>query len=69
MPNLEVSKKDLEKLMGCSYSREKLEEDLEYIKGEIDSLENDSIKIDCKETNRPDLWSVEGIAREFKARK
>jgi phenylalanyl-tRNA synthetase beta chain len=68
MPNLEVSKKDLEKLMGHAYSKEKLEEDLEFIKGEIDSLEGDVLKIDCKETNRPDLWSSEGIAREFKAR-
>ncbi|OQA32056.1 MAG: Phenylalanine--tRNA ligase beta subunit [archaeon ADurb.Bin336] len=69
MPNLEVSKKDLERLVGCSYSKEKLEDDLEYIKGEVDALEGDSLRIDCKETNRPDLWSVEGIAREIKARK
>jgi len=68
MPNLEISKKDLEKLMGHAYSKEKLEEDLEFIKGEIDSLEGDALRIDCKETNRPDLWSSEGIAREFKAR-
>jgi hypothetical protein len=51
--------------MGHAYSKEKLEEDLEFIKGEIDSLEGDLLKIDCKETNRPDLWSSEGIAREF----
>ncbi len=68
MPNLEISKKGLEKLMGAAYSQEKLETDLEFIKGEIDSLEGDVLKIDCKETNRPDLWSTEGIAREFKAR-
>jgi phenylalanyl-tRNA synthetase beta chain len=68
MPNLEISKRDLEKLMGHSYSREKLESDLEFIKGEIDSLEGDALRIDCKETNRPDLWSTEGIAREFNAR-
>ena len=68
MPNLEISKKDFEKQMGASYSKEKLEEVLEFIKGEIDSLEGDILKIDCKETNRPDLWCTEGIAREIKAR-
>jgi len=31
-------------------------------------VDGDSIKIDVKETNRPDLWSAEGIAREIKAR-
>ncbi|MFA5125537.1 MAG: phenylalanine--tRNA ligase subunit beta [archaeon] len=68
MPNLEVSKKDLEGMLAQKFSKEKLEETLEYIKGEIDSLEGDSLKIDCKETNRPDLWCTEGIARELKAR-
>ena len=68
MPNIEISKKDLESMMGRKYSREELEDTLEYIKGEIDSLEGDALKIDCKETNRPDLWCTEGIARELKAR-
>ncbi len=67
MPNIEVSLKDLQSLVGQKFSKEKLEEELEYIKGEIDSLEGDVLKIDCKETNRPDLWSAEGIARELKA--
>jgi phenylalanyl-tRNA synthetase beta chain len=68
MPNLEISKKDLEGFMHKSYSKEQLEDALEFIKGEIDSLEGDSLRIDCKETNRPDLWCTEGIARELLAR-
>jgi len=69
MPNLEVSKKDLELLLGKKFSsREDLEEVLEYVKGEVESLEGDALKIDCKETNRPDLWSAEGIVRDLKAR-
>ncbi len=68
MPNIEVSKKDLESMMGKKYSKEQLEDLLEYVKGEIDSLEGDALKIDCKETNRPDLWCTEGIVRELKAR-
>ena len=54
--------------MGRKYSRDQLEDTLEFIKGEIDSLEGDALKIDCKETNRPDLWCTEGIARELRAR-
>lgn len=68
MPTLDVSKKDLEKLVGKKFTQTQLEEALEYVKGEIDSQDNDSIKVDCKETNRPDLWSTEGLAREIKAR-
>ncbi len=68
MPNLEISKKDLEAFMNKKYSRELLEEELEFIKGEIDLLDGDVLRIDCKETNRPDLWSAEGIARDLLAR-
>ena len=68
MPNIEVSKKDLESLVGKSFTRIELEEALEYVKGEIDALDGDALRIDCKEPNRPDLWSAEGIAREIRAR-
>ncbi len=67
MPTIECSKKDLEELIGKKFSKEELEEALLCVKGEIDLLENDVLKIDVKETNRPDLWSSEGIAREIKA--
>jgi len=68
MPTLEVSKKDFEKLVGKKFSKTELEEALEFVKGEIDFYEDDLLKVDCKETNRPDLWSTEGLAREIKAR-
>jgi phenylalanyl-tRNA synthetase beta chain len=68
MPTLDVSKKDLEKLVGKKFNQSELEEVLEYVKGEIDGIEGDNLKVDCKETNRPDLWSTEGLAREIKAR-
>ncbi len=68
MPTIEGSKKDLEKLVGKKFSKKELEEALLYVKGELDELKEDSMKIDIKETNRPDLWSLEGIARELRAR-
>jgi len=66
MPTIEVNKKDLEQLIGKSFSIKELEDLLLYVKGEIDSIEGNKLKIDIKETNRPDLWSTEGIAREIK---
>ncbi len=68
MPTLEVSKKDFEKLVGKKFSNSELDVALEFVKGELDSQEGDVLKVDCKETNRPDLWSTEGLAREIKAR-
>jgi len=68
MPNLEISKKDFESMLKRKFTKEQLEETLEYVKGEIDSLEGDALRIDCKETNRPDLWSTEGLARDILAR-
>lgn len=68
MPNIEASKSDLENLVGRKFSEKELEDALLYVKGEIESFEGDFLKIDIKETNRPDLWSTEGIARELRSR-
>jgi phenylalanyl-tRNA synthetase beta chain len=62
MPSIEVSKNMLEKLAGKTVN----EKDFEIVKAEIDSIEKDKIKIDMSDTNRPDLWSVEGIARALR---
>ncbi len=68
MPTIETSKKDLEKLVGKKFTKTELEEALMFVKGEIDGYDGDTLKIDVKETNRPDLWSSEGISRELSAR-
>ncbi len=68
MPTIEISKKDFEKLYGKKLTTQEIENALTYVKGEIESIEEDTIKIDIKETLRPDLWSTEGIIREIKAR-
>ncbi|MFH1586434.1 MAG: phenylalanine--tRNA ligase subunit beta [Candidatus Diapherotrites archaeon] len=68
MPTVEVEKKDLEKLIGKKFSKQELEDALMYVKGEVDAWEGDLLKVDMKDTNRPDLWSTEGIARELKGR-
>ncbi|HLC36155.1 MAG TPA: phenylalanine--tRNA ligase subunit beta, partial [archaeon] len=70
MPTIDLNLIDLEKLMKkkLPQSRDELAELFMYVKGEIDAEEGKEIKLDVKETNRPDLWSSEGIARELKAK-
>lgn len=69
MPTIDVSYKDLCNLIGTKIPMKKLEdEDILYVKGEIEEINGDELKIDIKDTNRPDLLSTEGIAREIKFR-
>ncbi|MBN1646350.1 phenylalanine--tRNA ligase subunit beta [Candidatus Woesearchaeota archaeon] len=69
MPTIECSFKDLKKLIGKPITYTELEKELIlYVKGEIESKERDNLKIEVAETNRPDLWSTEGIAREIKCK-
>lgn len=68
MPTIEVSYKDLCQLVGKKFSVEELKDLVLYAKGEIDEVDCDLLKIDIKDSNRPDLWSTEGIAREIKGR-
>jgi len=64
MPKIEVSRRDL-----FTQARledpgdEKLADLLSLVKGEIDSSEGDCLKLELNDTNRPDLWCVEGVAR------
>ncbi|MDP6459870.1 MAG: phenylalanine--tRNA ligase subunit beta [Candidatus Hydrothermarchaeota archaeon] len=66
MPTVECSLSDLRSLLGREIEEKGLEEIVLYIKGELESLNGDEVKLDIKDTNRPDLWSVEGIARELR---
>ncbi|MCR4368944.1 MAG: phenylalanine--tRNA ligase subunit beta [archaeon] len=68
MPTINSSKKDLESLVGKKFSQKELEDALMFVKGELDAINGDDLTIDVKETNMPDLWSTEGIARELRAR-
>lgn len=70
MPKFDVSKRDLERLVGKTFSVEEWEDLFLYAKCEMDDVweENGEIyfKADSKDTNRPDLWSAEGIARQIR---
>ncbi|MFH1771041.1 MAG: phenylalanine--tRNA ligase subunit beta [archaeon] len=69
MPTIEISKKDLFKQIGKKLTNAELEDNLLLVKGEIDEEEEEDIlKIEIADTNRPDLWSTEGIAREIRTK-
>lgn len=68
MPKLEISYSDLCSLIGKKIPIEKLKEDILFAKGEIDGVDGDLLKVDLKDSNRPDLWSAEGVAREIQGR-
>ncbi|ALV63070.1 Phenylalanyl-tRNA synthetase beta chain [Thermococcus sp. 2319x1] len=70
MPKFDVAKHDLERLIGKEFTVEEWEDLFLYAKCELDDVWEHEGKIyfkaDAKDTNRPDLWSAEGIARQVK---
>ncbi len=49
------------------HDRDGLNEILAFVKGDVESLDGDDVTIEVKDSNRPDIWSVEGIARALRA--
>ncbi|UCD20626.1 MAG: phenylalanine--tRNA ligase subunit beta [archaeon] len=66
MPTIEISKKDIEKLVKKPFTIEKLTELLEMTKVSVENVEKDKLIVKIEDTNRADLLSTEGIARELK---
>lgn len=68
MPTIEVDLDDLEKLLGIELPRtaEELTDVLSYVKGEAKSLDSQEPRIEFKDSNRADVWSVEGLARALR---
>jgi phenylalanyl-tRNA synthetase beta chain len=71
MPTITSTRKELETLAQVPCPIEGLETQLELVKGELKSHDpaSDEIRIELNDTNRPDLWSVEGIARQLRIKK
>ena len=67
MPTIDVDLAEFEKLLGVAYSGDmaKLDDDLAFVKSEVKAYNQKEgvVSIEIKDTNRPDLWSVEGLAR------
>lgn len=67
MPKIETSLRSLSALAGQRWdSREALERDLIPLKGEVDDWQDDALKLEFNDTNRPDLWSTAGAARALR---
>jgi len=67
MPTIEISLRDLEKLVGKKLPTDnRLAEILEYAKAEVEGIDGDTLKINIEDSNRADLWCAEGIARQIK---
>ncbi len=74
MPKIEVNENLFFELIGRRMDAAELEPALEHAKAELDGWDREGpqaervIKIELNDTNRPDLWSTAGIARQLRVR-
>ncbi|MGD0643501.1 MAG: phenylalanine--tRNA ligase subunit beta [Candidatus Bathyarchaeia archaeon] len=70
MPTIDVEYSELERLLDLKLLGDmaKLDEILVFIKGEVKFYDEQEgiVSIEMKDTNRPDLWSVEGLSRALR---
>ncbi len=68
MPTIDIKKRDLDGLIGKKLSLSALEKHLMLAKAELKEYieETDDLKVELSDSNRPDLWSAEGIARQIR---
>jgi phenylalanyl-tRNA synthetase beta chain len=74
MPTISIFKQDFESLLGANAKVqrpvpiERLEDWLMLVKGELKEhvAETGELRIELQDSNRPDLWSCEGIARQIR---
>ncbi|MBA0914225.1 MAG: phenylalanine--tRNA ligase subunit beta [Nitrospira sp.] len=77
MPTITIFKQDLEGLLTGpgetrqSITMEQLEDSLMLVKGELKGQNPDSgeLRIELQDSNRPDLWCCEGIARQIRVKR
>lgn len=68
MPTISIFQNDFERLLGQSATIEQLESWLPLVKGELKEFTHATgeLRVELQDSNRPDLWSVEGIARQIR---
>jgi phenylalanyl-tRNA synthetase beta chain len=68
MPTIIVEQKDLESLLGLALpkTKEKINNILAFVKGEVKKFSDQEIHIELNDSNRADLWSAEGISRALR---
>ncbi|MBH0183944.1 MAG: phenylalanine--tRNA ligase subunit beta [Nitrospira sp.] len=72
MPTISIFKDDFESLLGSqrtsAVSIDQIEEWLMLVKGELKghNAETGELRVELQDSNRPDLWCCEGIARQIR---
>lgn len=70
MPTIDIEYEELERLLALKLEGDmaKLDDILAYVKGEVKLYDEKEgiVSIEMKDTNRPDLWSVEGLSRALR---
>jgi phenylalanyl-tRNA synthetase beta chain len=68
MPKIEVNEKLFYKQLGKNLNQAELTQVLEIAKAELSEINKEQgiLKIELNDTNRPDLWSTFGLARQLK---
>ncbi len=68
MPKIEVDDRTLFRLLGKRLNKDDLAELLTAAKAELDDWvpEENLLKIELNDTNRPDLWSTAGLGRQLR---
>ena len=77
MPTITIFKQDLDGLLAApgrgspTVTMEQLEESLMLVKGELKghNPETGELRIELQDSNRPDLWCCEGIARQIRIKR
>ena len=69
MPTISIFQQDFSRLVGRSASISDIEQWMPYVKGEVKDVspDNGEVRVELQDTNRPDLWCVEGIARQIRS--
>jgi phenylalanyl-tRNA synthetase beta chain len=70
MPTVDVDYYEFERLLGMKLSKQwdRIDDILSFVKGEaklFDEKEG-TINVEIKDTNRPDLWNIEGLVRALR---
>jgi phenylalanyl-tRNA synthetase beta chain len=70
MPTIEVDYADFEKMLGMELYKDldKLNNILAFVKGEVKLFHDEEgvMDIEIKDTNRPDVWNIEGLTRALR---
>jgi phenylalanyl-tRNA synthetase beta chain len=70
LPTIDVDYVEFEKLLGIKFDRDmtKVNSCLAFVKGEVKLFDEKEglMSIEIKDSNRPDLWSIEGLVRALR---